>query len=65
MKHREAHPIIDIKKTADALKMAFGTVKAAVNRLMAVGILRQSNQEAGRNRIFVYKAYLDILREGT
>ena len=64
-RYLEAHPIIDIKKTADALKMAFGTVNAAVNRLMAASILRQSNQGAGRNRIFVYKAYLDILREGT
>lgn len=64
-RYLEAQPIIDIKKTAAVLQMAFGTVNAAVNRLKEAGILRQSNQEAGRNRIFAYEAYLDILREGT
>lgn len=29
------------------------------------GILRQVNQGAGRNRVFAYAAYLDILKEGT
>lgn len=61
----EAHPIIDVRKTASALGMAFGTVNTAVNRLMEAGILHQTNQGAGRNRIFAYTAYLDILREGT
>ena len=64
-RYLEAQPIIDVKKTAAVLNMAFGTVNAAVNRLKAVGILHQNNQEAGRNRIFAYEAYLDILREGT
>lgn len=64
-RYLERQPIIDVKKTAVVLKMSFGAVNAAVNRLKAVGILRQSNQEAGRNRIFAYEAYLDILREGT
>jgi len=64
-RYLEAQPIIDIKKTAAVLHMAFGTVNAAVNRLKEAGILRQSNHEAGRNRIFAYEAYLDILREGT
>jgi len=65
LRYLEAQPIIDIKKTAAVLQMAFGTVNAAVIRLEAAGILRQTNQKAGRNRIFAYEAYLDILKEGT
>lgn len=60
----EAHPIIDVRKTASALGMAFGTANTAVNRLSEAGILLQTNASAGRNRVFVYNAYLDILREG-
>jgi Fic family protein len=60
----EENPIIEIRKTAAALKLAFSTAAAAVNRLSEAGILVQS---AGgqRNRTFSYAAYLDLLREGT
>ncbi|MDR3296277.1 MAG: Fic family protein [Clostridiales Family XIII bacterium] len=60
----EQNPIIEIRKTAIALNMAFSTVSAAVNRLCEAGILMRS---AGgrRNRTFSYGAYLDLLREGT
>jgi Fic family protein len=60
----EQNPIIEIPKTATALNLAFSTVSATVNRLCKAGILVQS---AGglRNRTFSYKAYLDLLREGT
>ncbi len=61
----EAHPVMDVGKTAATLKVAYGTVNAAVLRLQELGILRQSNPGASRNRIFAYSAYLDILREGT
>ncbi len=60
----EAHPIIDIGRTAEALGMAFSTVAAAVNRLSDLGILAQTGGGA-RRRTFSYLAYLDILREGT
>jgi Fic family protein len=60
----EAHPIIDIQKTAAALEITFVTVSEAVKRLCAAGILAQHSGES-RNRTFAYKAYLDILREGT
>ena len=60
----EAHPVIDIQKTAQALDLSFNTVSAAVQRLQSVGILTQTNT-ASRNRTFVYKDYLDILRDGT
>jgi Fic family protein len=60
----EQNPIIEIRKTAAALGMAFSTISAAVNRLCEAAILVQS---AGgqRSRIFSYKDYLDMLREGT
>lgn len=60
----EANPIIDIRKTADALDISFNTVSSAVMRLMDCGILVQTTN-ANRNRTFAYEAYLDILRKGT
>ncbi|MDR0571157.1 MAG: Fic family protein [Clostridiales Family XIII bacterium] len=60
----EQNPIIEIRKTAAALDMAFSTVSLAVNRLCEVGILVQSRGEQ-RNRTFSYEAYLDIFRDGT
>ena len=60
----ETTPIIDIGKTAEKLGLSFNTVSAAVNRLINVGILKQT-ENASRNRTFVYTEYLDILREGT
>jgi len=60
----EANPIIEIRKTAEALGMAFNTVSSAVGRLVDAGILVQSN-ETSRNRTFAYAEYLEILRGGT
>ncbi len=60
----ESNPIIEIRKTADALGIAFNTVSGAVNRLVGAGILVPASG-AGRNRTFAYKTYLDILRKGT
>ena len=60
----EANPIIDITRTASELKMSFNTVSSSVKRLCEVGILAQENDSA-RKRIFHYKDYLDILRNGT
>jgi Fic family protein len=60
----EANPIIEIRKTAEALGITFNTTSSAVNRLIDVGILVQTSN-ANRNRTFAYEAYLDILRKGT
>ena len=60
----EANPIIKIRKTAEALGMAFNTVSGAVGRLVNAGILTQFN-EISRNRTFAYTEYLEILRGGT
>lgn len=62
--YTEKNPIIDIGKTAKALGLSFNTVSAAVNKLCAAGILDRSGN-AARNRIFVYRTYLDILKRGT
>lgn len=58
------NPIIDIKKTSTELGLAFNTVSKAVNNLMEIGILRQT-QNASRNRCFAYEEYLNILRKDT
>ena len=63
-RYLEANPIIDIRKTAEALDLSFNTVASAVRRLAEAGILVQTGA-ASRNRTFVYEAYLAILRNGT
>jgi len=60
----EVNPIIDIKKTAAALVVSYNTIAKAVGSLMEMGILAQTDN-ASRNRIFAYTAYLEILRKGT
>ncbi len=60
----EANPIIDVRKTAEALGLTFNTVSSAVRRLVEAGILVQTS-DAGRNRTFAYGEYLKILRRGT
>ena len=60
----EANPIIDIKKTSQALGVSYNTVATQVNRFIDLEILTQTDS-ASRNRTFSYKEYLDILRDGT
>lgn len=60
----EQHPIIDIKQTAAALGLSYNTVSAAVKKLMELGILKETTN-AARNRVFAYKEYLEILKQGT
>lgn len=60
----ESNPIIEIRKTAEALGITFNTASSAVNRLVEAGILVQTS-DTSRNRTFAYEAYLDILRKGT
>ena len=60
----ERNPIIDIRKTTEALGSSFSTVSGAVKRLEEKGILVQTNN-ASRNRVFAYQEYLDILRKDT
>ena len=58
----EAHPIIEVKKTAEALGVSYNAAARAVGVLMEKGILEQREQ-VGKTRIYSYAAYLDILRK--
>ena len=60
----EANPIIEIRKTAEALSITFNTASSAIKRLTDAGILVQTTN-ASRNRTFAYEDYLSILRKGT
>ncbi len=60
----EASPIIGITRTASDLCMSFNTVSSSIKRLCAAGILLQGNNSV-RKKVFYYKEYLDILRQGT
>ena len=60
----EKYPIIDLKRTAAALDISFNTASTAVNRLVEIGVLKETTN-ASRNRVFTYEAYLDILRRDT
>ena len=57
-------PIIDIGKTSEVLGFSFGAVSNAVERLIQLGILKQT-ESAQRNRVFAYEEYLNILRKDT
>ena len=60
----ESHPIIEIGKTAEELSIAYNTVSSAVNRFEKMGILHLVKKQ-GRNKVYNYKEYLDILKNGT
>lgn len=62
--YTEANPIIEILKTAEALGLAFNTISDAIKRLEEAGVLVQSVGQQ-RYRMFSYKEYLDLLKEGT
>ena len=56
----ERKPIIDIKETADVLKLSFNTISKAVEGFQKIEILKQSNNLI-RNRCFAYSKYLQII----
>jgi len=60
----EGSPIVDIKKTSAELKISFNAASNAVNTLVELGILRQT-QNVRRSRVFAYEEYLRILRKDT
>ena len=60
----ESNPIIEIQKTARELDIAFNTISSIVKDLIGIGVLEQTSTQS-RNRTFVYKEYLEILKEGT
>jgi len=60
----EGSPIIDIKKTSEELGISFNAASNAVNKLVQLGILKQT-ENVQRNREFAYEEYLNILRKDT
>jgi len=60
----ETNPIIEIRKTADALNISYNTAANSIKYLVKIGILKQTSN-GKRNRTFAYEAYLNILRKGT
>ena len=60
----EAHPIIEIGKTAKDLSLSYNTVASAVSRFEALGILSLVNNQ-DRNKVYSYDDYISILRSGT
>ena len=64
LKYLERNPIIDIKKTSGELEISYNAVSNAVNHLVELGILSQTDS-VKRNRIFSYEEYLEIMRKDT
>jgi len=60
----EQHPIIDIRKTSEALELSYNTVSTAVNKLVQIGILKDKTNYS-RNRVFVYEEYINIIKRDT
>lgn len=56
-------PILDIKKTSKYFKKSFNTIASWIHILIDLNILVE-NTSKKRYRIFYYKVYLDILRDG-
>ncbi len=60
----EQYPIVDIKRTASELGISYNTAATSINKLVELGILKETTN-AARNRVFAYEEYLDILRRDT
>ncbi len=60
----EANPIIEIKKTAEALGVAYNTVSKIVDIFIERNILTK-NEKVRNTQIYSYEEYLDILRKDT
>nr|MBQ4457183.1 Fic family protein [Clostridia bacterium] len=60
----EKNPIIDIRKTSDAIGFSYNTTAKYVEIFRGKGILSQT-AKAGKAKIYSYTDYLDILRKDT
>jgi Fic family protein len=63
-KYAHTHPILSIAPTAEKTGLTFPTVAAAIEHMRRLGILREITGRQ-RRRLFAYRAYMDILNEGT
>ncbi|MFC1835400.1 Fic family protein [Thermodesulfobacteriota bacterium] len=57
-------PVVQIPKASKDMGISQPTVTSALRRLEEIGVVREITGKA-RDRIYVYKEYLDILEEGT
>lgn len=60
----EENPIIEIRKTAEAIGLAYNTTSKFVGDFVALNILEQTDK-TGKTRVFSYNSYLTILRKDT
>ncbi len=63
LRYIEQNPIIETKKTADALHLSYNTVANYISAFCEKGILKQT-AKSGKSRIYSYEHYLEILRKG-
>lgn len=64
LEYLEEHPIMDITQVSKALEISYNTVASAVKKFEELGILVQQGKKR-RNKVYVYEAYLKILRKDT
>jgi Fic family protein len=62
--HAQRNPIFSIASAAKKTGLTFPTASSAVKHLRGLGILNEITKKK-RRRLFVYRAYLNILNEGT
>jgi hypothetical protein len=61
---RQTHPILSIAPAAEKIESTFPTVAAAIEHPQRLGILHEITGKQ-RHRLLAYRAYMDILNEGT
>ena len=55
-RYAQANPLFSIRNAAREMKVSFPTASAAVDRMIEVGILRESSGKR-RGRLFLYESY--------
>ncbi len=58
------HPIVTLSNAAELLKASKPTASKAIDALTSTGVLREITGRR-RDRVFAYRAYLDVLAEDT
>jgi Fic family protein len=61
--HMQRNPIVSIPAAAASIGLSAPTVAKSLEHMQWLGMLREITGR--RHRLFVYDAYLAILREGT
>ncbi len=62
--HFKSRPLNSVPSITKRLKMTAPTARASVNHLVKLGILKEISGKQ-RDKMFSYRAYMDILNEGT